>query len=227
MTSDVTVALIGVSATAIGWLVLSHLDRVKEDRRRRLEKQLEYATRQIEEFYGPLFNLANQIFLANQVKEDILSATDASGHSKLNEDQSRSVDDFFQREHFVQLHQEINSILKHKLHLIHDAKIPPSFSVYLLHALQERDQRQLWEQRHIDTSFVKGTPWPPKFYDDLKTGLARAMAEYEEALGNLKHKPSVATARASAAHRARGSSRAKRARVCAAACSARTSCSRC
>jgi hypothetical protein len=98
----------------------------------------------------------------------------------------RSVQDFFQNEHFVALHAEINAILKHKLHLIRGTEMPQSFYDYLLHALQERDQRQLWEKLNLDTSFVSGVPWPTKFYDDLKDGLAAVMVDYENALGGLR-----------------------------------------
>jgi hypothetical protein len=188
MDLKLTIALIGVTVTAIGWLVVYYLDRSREDRRRQLEKRLEYATRQIEEFYGPLFNLAHQIFLANHVQEKILSASNESGKRKLTEDQAHSVQSFFQQQHFCALHDEINSILKHKLHLVRGTQMPRSFYDYLLHALQERDQRELWEQMKIDTSFVPGFGWPTKFYNDLKEGLSAAMVDYEHALAGLQRK---------------------------------------
>jgi hypothetical protein len=118
MPTEVTVALIGAVVVAAGWLVLHQLERSGEDRRRRLERRLEYATRQIEEFYGPLFNLVHQIFLANHVQHAIVSATDESGQRRLSGEQEAVVRDFFQTEHFSPLHEEINAILKHKLHLI-------------------------------------------------------------------------------------------------------------
>jgi hypothetical protein len=188
MPSDVTVALIGVIAVAVGWLVLHRLEQSREDRRRRLEKRLEYATRQIEEFYGPLFNLVHQVFLANHVQQAILEGANASGNQRLSGDQKKAVLDYFQREHFGRLHEEINSILKHKLHLVRGTDMPQSFYDYLLHALQERDQRQLWEQAKVDTSFIKGVPWPQCFHEDLRNGLAEVMADYEDALRGLRRK---------------------------------------
>lgn len=77
MPTDVTVALIGAVVVAAGWLVLHQLDRSREDRRRRLERRLEYATRQIEEFYGPLFNLVAWMRMGS----DLESCIAASKHS--------------------------------------------------------------------------------------------------------------------------------------------------
>ena len=63
--------------------------------------------------------------------------------------------------------------------------MPESFYEYLRHALQERDQRRLWEQLNVDTSFVPGTPWPERFYEDVKNGFTAAMHDYDRSLGVL------------------------------------------
>ena len=57
MDTDIAVALIGAFIVALGWLVSYTFDKHREDRRRRLELRLSHLSRQIEECYGPLFNL--------------------------------------------------------------------------------------------------------------------------------------------------------------------------
>lgn len=184
MNATVIAALITAAVAFSGWMITGW----RENNRRRLEKRLEYATRQIEEFYGPLFNLAHQIFIANHVQDKILSARNTDGSDILNSAQQAAVEDFFQREHFDALHAEISQILKTKLHLVRGTEMPDSFYAYLQHALQERDQRQLWEKKQIDTRFVEGVPFPEDFYNELKSGLSAAMQDYEIALGGLKRR---------------------------------------
>jgi hypothetical protein len=54
MSTPVVVALIAGSITAVGWLVNHWLVSRREEQRRRIEAQLKYVERQIEELYGPL-----------------------------------------------------------------------------------------------------------------------------------------------------------------------------
>jgi hypothetical protein len=44
----------------------------------------------------------------------------------------------------------------------------------------------LWKQYGLDTSFLKGEPWPDDFYDDIRSGFERAMQNYERCLDGLK-----------------------------------------
>ena len=64
--------------------------------------------------------------------------------------------------------------------------MPESFYEYLKHAAQERDQRTLWKQHHIDTAFLKGQPWPRHFYPDIKQGFEQAMKNYERCVEGLR-----------------------------------------
>src|ERR1700733_7516482 len=93
------VALIAAFVTAGGWITTHHLTKRKEDRVRRIENNLKHLERQIEEFYGPLFCLVNQIFVCNDVQDDILSGRENGiDVSPDNEDKIR---DFFQSEYFL------------------------------------------------------------------------------------------------------------------------------
>lgn len=48
------------------------LVRAAEDRTRKLESLKRHYERQVEEFYGPLFNMVQQVFVANHVQWEIL-----------------------------------------------------------------------------------------------------------------------------------------------------------
>jgi hypothetical protein len=154
------------------------LSRTAEDRRRKVEGLMQHYERQIEEFYGPLFNSVHQIFLANDVQSAILD--------NITGDAAEPVRDYFYETYFRPLHNDVQQVLRTKLYLVEGRDIPDSFYRYLQHAAQERDQRTLWKQFRIDTTFLKGQPWPGKFYKDVKTGLERAMRNHEDCLDGLK-----------------------------------------
>jgi hypothetical protein len=154
------------------------LKRISEDRTRKLEGLLKHYERQIEEFYGPLWNLVHQLYVSNETKDRL--------ERRLSAEQRAIVDRYYHETHFRPIHEEIRQILKTRLYLVDSAAMPDSFYAYLRHALQERDQRDLAEQQHIDTSFLKGVPWPEGFHDEIKRGFDSAMKNYEECLDGIR-----------------------------------------
>jgi hypothetical protein len=156
----------------------ANLSRAAEDRRRKLEGLLRYYQRQIEEFYGPLFNSVNQIFMANEVQAGILDSVKGEA--------AEQVRDYFQETYFTPLHDNIREVLRTKLYLVEGREVPDSFYHYLQHAGQERDQRALWKRFRIDTSFLRGEPWPEGFYEDIRQGFNTAMTNHENCLAGLK-----------------------------------------
>ena len=156
----------------------SELSRASEDRTRKLESLMGHYQRQIEEFYGPLFNMVNQVFVANHVLWAIVGQVD--------DQQAEQVRDYFNETYFDPMHADIRQILKTKLYLVEGPSMPHSFYLYLKHAAQERDQRTLWKLHGINTAFLKGEPWPDAFYDDIRGGFDIAMKNYERCLDGLK-----------------------------------------
>jgi hypothetical protein len=156
----------------------AELVRLREDRTRKLEKLLRHYERQIEEFYGPLWNMVHQLYVCNDTKSEMIP--------RLPDDKAARVEQYYQNTYFISLHDEIRQIIKTKLYLIEGAEMPQSFYDYLKHALQERDQRELFQQCNVDTSFLSGAPWPPRFHKDIKHGFDTAMKRYEQCLEGLK-----------------------------------------
>lgn len=163
-------------------------DLAKEstDRSRKLEALLAHYERQIEEFYGPLFNMVHHVFIANHMQQELLIARDKDGNHWVSPEKAEQIKEFYQSTYFLPLHDEIRNIIRLKLYLIEGSEMPESFYLYLKHAAQERDQRTLWQSRGIDTSFLRGEPWPSSFYNDIKFGFETAMRNYERCLEGLK-----------------------------------------
>jgi hypothetical protein len=86
---------ITVLVTAIGWIVTSYLNRRGADRTRKLEKRLNHYQKQVEEFYGPLFNLVHQIFLVNHTLFAIVTAKNEDDTPCLTEEQGGEISDYF------------------------------------------------------------------------------------------------------------------------------------
>lgn len=161
-----------------------HIGQAREDRTRKLQHMLEHYQKQIEEFYGPLFNMLYQMYVANHTQHEILYG--ATGQLRVTPEQEEQIRNYFQEHYFVNLHDEIRAIIKSKLFLIEGSEMPNSFYEYLRHAAQERDQRILWQRYQINTSYLSGVPWPDQFHTDIKQGFETAMRNYERCLSGLQ-----------------------------------------
>lgn len=164
----------------------AELSMMATDRERKLKSLMDHYERQIEEFYGPLFNMVHQVFVANHIQWEMLNTKKDGGAPHLSADQAEAVTDYFQTTYFYPLHDEIIKIIRSKLYLIEGSEMPESFYKYLKHAAQERDQRTLWKEHHINTAFLEGQPWPQHFYSDIKQGFEQAMQNYEHCLEGLR-----------------------------------------
>ena len=168
-------ALVAATATAAGWVVSYAYGRRRDAQAKELELRVRYRQRQIEELYGPLFSLIEQVFSADEVQERILP----QGAQVLSDEEQDRVRRFFWEQQFAPLHKEIRQLLRTKLYLLEGAELPDSLSQYLEHATQEECQRRLWYESGVSTSHVAGEPWPSDFYDEIKSTLTRLMKEYQ------------------------------------------------
>jgi len=156
----------------------SELARLSEDRTRKLERLLRHYERQVEEFYGPLWNMVHQLYVCNETKDKVTK--------RLNSEEVGKVEEYYQKKYFVPLHDEIRQIMKTKLYLVDGAEMPESFYAYLRHATQERDQRDLATLHNVQTGFLRGLPWPSDFHEEIKKGFDLAMKNYQSCLDGLK-----------------------------------------
>lgn len=126
--------------TALGWFATYYFGKLKEDRTRRLELRIKHLQRQIEEFYGPLYNLIIEVTVSKQVLDAIVVT---EGLSPLTSDQSSKLKVFVRETQMKPLHEQIIAILRTKLYLVDGTTAPASFHEYLRHSIQERLQREI------------------------------------------------------------------------------------
>lgn len=181
------VALITASVTIAGWLVNSFLNRKREDRKRRLEQRISRYQDQLQEFYCPLFNLLHQIIVYNGVELDILA------HEK-NVDVRVKIEDYFDQSHLVDLHGQVNNVLKTKFHLALESdggKTAASLIEYMEYSYQERAQKDLWVQKRIDTTYLPAKSWPDGLLDSIREDRKTIMGRLSAALEERQKEPSA------------------------------------
>jgi len=174
--SQTQIALLALVVTIFGWYATYFYTKRREDRTRRLEAKLKHMERQIDELYGPLHALIQQIFAVWQVREDLLKV------SALTEAQKEAARDVIWREFFRPIHEQIQVLLRTKLHLV-QGKVPYSFEEYLQHAVNEATQHALFDKLQIDipgTTQRKG--WPKEFAKDVFLSLRHIREDYDESL---------------------------------------------
>jgi len=98
---------------ALGWFVGYFLTKRREEHGRRLEAMMKRTERQIEELYGPLFNLMQAVFTVYEVRKQALSR-----EARIPPADDLAFRRFVQTDFFMPLHQKMREILTTKLHLI-------------------------------------------------------------------------------------------------------------
>lgn len=141
-----------------------------------------YSPRQIEEFYGPLYNLVSEIAVSKEVLDAIVESESCA---KLTADEVVKVKILIRETHMKPLHDQIIATLHSKLYLVDGIDVPSSFREYLRHAIQERLQREIWTQLQVSTVHVRGRPFPPEFRQDVHRGLLAVMEKYEDTVADL------------------------------------------
>ena len=179
MNNQIIATILTGFVTITSLIASNHFIRKKEDRTKRLQIKMEYISKQIEEFYGPLYSLIQQIKNYRAVKK-IISSPGLPPH-----DEHRLVI-FFREEYVAPLNKEISELIKTKFHLIEGKELPDSFETYLLHASQLSAQIRLWKELKMDTQSAKGTPAPPEFEADVKNTLTQLMKRYDNLLKELE-----------------------------------------
>jgi hypothetical protein len=179
-----TATIIGVSVTAFvtvaGWNISHILAKKREDETRMLEAAQKHLERQIEELYGPLLNLIEQIFNIWEVRGKIIQHNRSSTLSPSNDTQNNEIRYFIQEHYFFPLHEKIRELLTQKLYLADGGRIPESFRAYLEHSTQQIVQKALEKELKVNTQDVPILPWPDSFYEDVRNTLDSLMERYDQ-----------------------------------------------
>ncbi|UPJ62704.1 hypothetical protein [Bradyrhizobium sp. 191] len=208
-----TVSLGGAIATAavaaVGWTLAYFLTGWREDRTKRLQLELEHASEQIREFYAPLAALTDQLDSTADVYDRVIEGK--------SEEERDALSGLFYARFFLPIHEQINEILKKKVHLLEGPTPPKSFTYYFQHYATEK---AYWNLRGEgkDVSNVVIPPYPSEFYWDVRKDYHAVLQRYEDTLQELRQRRwlfnflEVSTSRARAIGRGLRKWRLKRAK---------------
>jgi hypothetical protein len=125
LSSAITAAAIAAFVGGVGWIAAYVLNGFRDDRTKRLQLTIEHTSTQIKEFYAPLVALTDQLNTTVSVKM-------AAVKGKIPEEEY-TLSRLIYKEFFLPLHEQINTILKTKVHLMEGVLTPDSFDNYFKH----------------------------------------------------------------------------------------------
>jgi hypothetical protein len=185
MSTPVVVALIAGSITAVGWLVNHWLVSRREEQRRRIEAQLKYVERQIEELYGPLALL---VYEGRRTWGDLLLALGRdhvfSGSSPLPEVELRTWL-FWTEAEFLPRNEKIRSLLESKAHLVEGPEFPKSYVDFLDHCNSWAINHRRWKEQGVKYSWHSRINWPERFEEDVIETFQTLKSRHAELVGAL------------------------------------------
>jgi hypothetical protein len=173
-------AAIAAIVGGFGWIAAYILNSRRDDRTKRIELTIEQTSTQLREFYAPLVALTEQLGANVVVKETTVVG------KKIDEE--REISESFYHDYFLPIHEEINQILKSKVHLIEGYSIPDSFNLYFKHFSTEKVYWDLIEKKK-NVSNIKVPPYPDAFYYDVRRGHNAVFQRYEASVRELQHRP--------------------------------------
>ena len=185
-------SLLAVTVTAcvtiLGWYVANYLTSSRESAARKTEARKRYIERQIEELYGPLFNLTQQLASVRDIRAKILTTKWELEHKDNDNDEIVEIRRFIRTDCVHPIFEKMESILTNRLFLLEDNEMPPSFQKLLRHITQNDTQHRLWTVKNISTINVEGTPYPDDFPKDVAAALSRLTNEYRVMQGHVDSK---------------------------------------
>jgi hypothetical protein len=172
-------AILTTTGAVVGWAAAYVLTGWREDRTKRLQIELDHASAQMKEFYAPLVALTAQLDTTASIKGSVAAGMTPEGEYELSE--------LLYSTFFSPLHEEINGILKTKVHLLEGRTTPQSFNEYFEHFTTEKAYWTL-KTAGKNVSNMRVPIYPAGFYQDVRKDYANVAARYEDTLQELRER---------------------------------------
>ncbi len=184
-------ALIAAISASIGWFANHWLTAKRDESRRRIEAQLKFVERQIEELYGPL---AASIYEGRRTFLDLLDSLGRSfvfhGDHPLPPDELKTWL-FWAESEFLPRNEKIKELLRSKAHLIVGPTFPESFITFLDHCNSWAINHRRWKEQQIEYSWHSKINWPNEFGDEVLMTFKELKYRHSELIGALTAKESI------------------------------------
>jgi hypothetical protein len=178
-------ALIAAVSAGLGWLANHWLTSAREEKRRRLEAQLKFVERQIEELYGPL---AAALYEGRRTFLDLLDSLERT--YVFPKQGSISQKDlatwlFWTEVEFLPRNESIKQLLKTKAHLIDSPQFPASYVTFLDHCNSWAVKHRRWKEQQVEYSWHSKITWPEDFENEVLATFQQLKRRHSELIGAL------------------------------------------
>lgn len=185
MQPTVEAALLTAAGAAIGWFTNHWLSSRREESRRRVEAQLAFVERQIEELYGPLAAL---LYEGRRTFLDLLQSLGRK--YVFFEDCPLPPAElktwlFWAEAEFLPRNDQIKTLLKTKAHLIVGPGFPESYVSFLDHCNSWAVHHRRWKEDGTPYSWRSKVNWPTEFEREVLATFLALKARHAQLLGTL------------------------------------------
>ncbi len=186
MEPPVVAAIIGASGAAVGWLANHGLTARREEARRRVEAQLKFVERQIEELYGPL---AAALY---EGRRTFLNLLDSLGRKKVFDGEKPLPEEelktwlFWAESDFLPRNTHIKELLRTKAHLVDDSSFPDSYVLFFDHCNSWAINHKRWKEQGVAYSWRSKINWPDDFESEVLHTFRSLKARQSQLIGKLK-----------------------------------------
>lgn len=165
----------------IGWFVVHELSARRDLAARRENARRGHLERQISELYGPLLGLIEHSGAAFDIAAHKLPCNDAGGiaFDRFSSEHER-VWRFFVERYFIPTNAQIRALIRTKMHLLEDGRLPPSFAEFFRHEANFEALHQLWKDEGIESLDIQSPAWPANFQGDVEHTLASLRKRHQE-----------------------------------------------
>ena len=182
METSIIIALVAGGVTAIGWLANHWLSGRREEGRRRVEAQLKFVERQIEELYGPLVFL---IYEGRRTFADLLDTLGQNFVFPLPGEEELGTWLFWAEAEFLPRNEKIKSLLMLKSHLIEGPRFPQSYVTFLDHANSWAINHLRWKEQGVEYSWHSKINWPYEFETEIIATFEKLKSLHSSLVGRL------------------------------------------
>lgn len=185
MKDQLEMTLIAAAVSGIGWVINYWFSSIRDERKRRIEVQLKFVERQIEELYGPL---AACLYEGRQTFLELLKSLGRSSVFEAN--QELKADElktwlFWVESEFLPRNEQISILLKTKAHLVDGPRFPNSYVNFFEHCSSWAIYHRRWMEQKVKYNWHASINWPDEFEKEALSTFQEIKARHASLLGKL------------------------------------------